>query len=228
MPEKSCLEFQVFDEAIVDKWKTETLAASEIDMTETMFKYCIDELRYKSKAFRETGAVSVYNGDVVKSDNAIPLSLRDGLCAAIRPLEDVPEGLRDWHPGSNETVLDLVHPSLFPLVYGRTRILKDSVIGLDDCIQKCGEGEISCVPPAEEAQMGESRYGYDWMQNPFSLKFQWLPCEVEFESDNTKCVPLLAPTRDLMKTKIGLLHTLTTFILKSTDPSTELSNKLFS
>jgi hypothetical protein len=174
---------QVFDETIVAKWKAESLVASEIDMTETMFAYCVDELQYKSKLFQETGTVTVYDGDVVKSDSTIPLSSRDALRIAAKPLEDVPEALRDWHPGSNETVLDLVHPSLFPLVYGRTRILKDSVVGLDDCIERCGEGETLRVPPAQ-------LIGYNSMQDFFSRKFQWLPCEVEFENDNPKCVLL--------------------------------------
>ena len=32
----------------------------------------------------------------------------------------MPEDQKDWHPGSNKQVLDLVHPSLYPLVYGKT------------------------------------------------------------------------------------------------------------
>src|SRR5271170_4892881 len=107
---------QVFDEAIVAKWKVEALAEPDLDMTERMFSYCIGELRHKSKLFQETGAVTAYDGDVVKSDCAISSSLKDALRVAVMPLEDVPSYRRDWHPGSNETVLDLVHPSLFPVV----------------------------------------------------------------------------------------------------------------
>ena len=36
------------------------------------------------------------------------------------PLEAVPDSERDWHPGSNGFVLNLVHPSLYPIIYGRT------------------------------------------------------------------------------------------------------------
>lgn len=61
--------------------------------------------------FGNTGAVSVYNGDVVKSDAVIPGSLRAALKKALKPLED------------NEKVLDIVYPSLSPLIYGRSRIL---------------------------------------------------------------------------------------------------------
>ena len=35
-------------------------------------------------------------------------------------LENVPDHKKDWHPGSNGQVLDLVHPSLYCVVYSRT------------------------------------------------------------------------------------------------------------
>lgn len=38
-------------------------------------------------------------------------------------LENVTQSQKDWHPGSNYQILDLVHPSLYPLVYGRTALL---------------------------------------------------------------------------------------------------------
>ena len=169
---------QVFREELVAKWRAEALAAPDMDVTERMFTYCIDELRYKSKQFQETGAITAYDGDIVKSDVAIPSFLKDALRTAASPLEDVPEVHRDWHPGSNETVLDLVHPSLFPVVYGRTRILSTTSVGLGDCVKRCGAGEILSVPPDKEMSPGYSR------------KFQWLPCEVKFDGDKTKYVPL--------------------------------------
>jgi hypothetical protein len=168
----------------VAKWKDEALTSPNIDTTERMFSYCIDELRWKSKTFQETGIVSVYDGDVVKSDVAIPSTLKDALRAAIAPLENVPEHHRDWHPGSNETVLDLVHPSLFPVVYGQTKILRDSVLGLDDCVKRCGEGETLCIPPPNEAL--SLRTLQHTTAYPFSCKFQWLPCEVKLDNDGVK------------------------------------------
>ena len=36
------------------------------------------------------------------------------------PLEVVPDSERDWHPGSDGFVLNLVHPALYPIVFGRT------------------------------------------------------------------------------------------------------------
>lgn len=57
-----------------------------------------------------------------QSDSLIPPDLRDALKLAVKPLEDVPDAEKDWHPRADGLVLDLVHPSLYPLVYGRSMI----------------------------------------------------------------------------------------------------------
>jgi hypothetical protein len=184
---------QIFDDKIVAKWKAEVLSAPDIDATESMITWCFDELRYKSKQFQVTRAITAYDGDVVKSDNAIPSSLKQALKAAAAPLENVPKVYCDWHPGSEDTVLDLVHPSLFPVIYGRTKILRDSIVGLDDCVERCGEGDTLEVPPSNEAGLvtlyeprASAFWNWEAMQDPYSRKFQWLPCEVEFEGDKVK------------------------------------------
>lgn len=157
-----------------------------------MVTWVIEELKYKAKIFQETGAVSVFDGDVVKSDTAVPERLKKALQEAIRVLEDVPQDQRDYHPGSDNTVLDLVHPSLFPLVYGRSRILRDEVIGLDDCLARSGGGEVIPVPPEEQTALDkdDDRY-YGWRQHTrvpaFSRKFQWLPCDVKFGDNPDEC-----------------------------------------
>jgi hypothetical protein len=178
---------QIFDEKIVSKWKAKALSALGIDITESMFTWCIDEIRYKE--FKETGVISAYDGDIVKSDVVIPSSLRHALMASVAPLEDLPEEFRDWHPGSDGTVLDLVHPSLFPVAYGRTRVLRNTLVGLGDCVDKCGEDETLGVPRGKEL-MHYPRLGSPW-SDPYSRKFQWLPCEVGFEGDKVKSVPFI-------------------------------------
>lgn len=57
-----------------------------------------------------------------QSDTLIDNKLRDELIDGVRELENVPENKKDWHPGSNNQVLDLVHPSLFCFVAGRVYI----------------------------------------------------------------------------------------------------------
>ncbi|EDR09860.1 uncharacterized protein LACBIDRAFT_318108 [Laccaria bicolor S238N-H82] len=198
---------KVFDSTITTKWKEEALSqaqpassdasippnvsegAGKIDMTEKMVDWCIAELQFKAKAFQENGGlVSVYNGDVVKSDIAIPPELQASLRAAVAPLEDIPDRLKDWHPGSDDVVLDLVHPSLFPLVYGRSKILKEGVTTLDDCIERCGEGEVipSMTGGVAPERLRISRRTVDLKL--FSDKFQWLPCEVDISANDGNSV----------------------------------------
>ena len=98
--------------------------------------YCGTEVQ--SKSLQENGGlVSVFDGDVVKSDTIILPDLQAALKVAVESLEDVPKHLKDWHSASDDVVLDLVNPNLFPLVYGRTKVLKEGLTTLDDCIQRC-------------------------------------------------------------------------------------------
>ena len=146
---------------------------------------CIAELRYKAELFGRSNYVEALDG-IFKSDTIIPEDLRHALLEAVVPLDDVPERYKDWHPGSNEQVLDLVHPSLFPLVYGQSRILPESTIGIQDCITRCGDGEVLPVPSGEEIiDLKRNRYR---MNNDgprvWSQTFQWLPSEFELPPDS--------------------------------------------
>jgi len=107
----------------VKKWEKEILA-SDLDMTRNMIQWCFDELRYKASLVPEAPLppppIIVFNGNVVKSDAAVFLELKQAIQDAVGKFEsEIPKGLKDWHPGSEEQVWDLVHPSLFPLIYGR-------------------------------------------------------------------------------------------------------------
>ncbi|TFK72606.1 hypothetical protein BDN72DRAFT_815682 [Pluteus cervinus] len=173
--EKVDWHIKIFDETIAKKWKVEALATPDLDISEKMIDWCIEELRWKAKLpiFTEHGAISIYDGDVVKSDVSIPRSLKEALRNAVAPLEDVPEDQRDWHPGSDNQILDLVHPSLFPLLYGTSKILPDSLTTLEDCVKRCGEGVVVPVPDGPQNR---------W----YSEKFQWLPCEVDISGEQAK------------------------------------------
>lgn len=63
--------------------------------------------------------VSCFDG-VWQSDTLAPAHFKQALIDNVKVLEDVPEDIKDWHPKTGKQVLDLVHPSLYPLIYGRT------------------------------------------------------------------------------------------------------------
>ena len=102
-----------------------------------------------------------------KSDRLIPEDLRERLKAAVAPLENVPAWEKDWHPGSNGQVLDLVHPSLYPVVYKRTLVRNKETAG----------------PVALEAPLAKDVCPLTFALYPngierfFSKRFQWLPSD---------------------------------------------------
>jgi Protein of unknown function (DUF4246)/Domain of unknown function DUF4246, N-terminal len=137
------------DADVVARWTQE---AAEQGMTEAQIRYVLAELAYYAERRDERTGIEVSGVDGVwQSDVLIDDELRSRLRESVRVLEDVPDAERDWHPGSDNQVLDLVHPSLFCLVRGVSRP-DDSTwpsLGTD-----------------------EARYA-------LSDKFQWLPTDVE-------------------------------------------------
>ncbi|NKI44632.1 DUF4246 domain-containing protein [Streptomyces physcomitrii] len=141
------------DAALVARWTRE---AGEQGLTEAQIRYVLDELAYYAGLRDGRTGVEVSGVDGVwQSDALIDEGLRSRLRAAVRVLEEVPEAERDWHPGSDGQVLDLVHPSLFCLVR--------------DVSGAPGEAWRN---PAD----GFARY-------EFSEKFQWLPTDVTVGDD---------------------------------------------
>ncbi|KAJ0297072.1 hypothetical protein Brms1b_013642 [Colletotrichum noveboracense] len=173
---------KVFNDDIAAKWKAEVMAVDWASVglkyahfDDDMFEWSLKELRQKAKLYEATGIIPVfdYSAAVIKSDNALTPEIKEELKKAVAMLEDVPDAHKDWHPGSDEKVLDLVHPSLWPLAYGTTRILSDKRIPLADTMKYCGRGDA--IPtPDEDVDLC------------WSTKFQWLPCEVELDDDKPR------------------------------------------
>lgn len=65
---------------------------------------------------------------IVFSDVAIDKKTAKSLVSAVTEFEKVTP--KNYHPGSNNLVVDLVHPSLFHLQYGRTKIFRDGTLSI--------------------------------------------------------------------------------------------------
>ncbi|KAF9523657.1 hypothetical protein CPB83DRAFT_886802 [Crepidotus variabilis] len=180
------------DDEISTRWKQEVIS-SGVDMTEKMADYCIDELRNLATIHAAEAPVIVFPGHVVKSDTAVSSELHKALQETVATFEAAtPKGFKNWCPGSNEIIWDIVDPSLWPLVYGRSRVLLEGQIAsLEDCIDRCGQGEVPPVPPDEETtDFGELRFswGPESTSKAYSNKFQWLPCEVDISGRRSRIV----------------------------------------
>ena len=115
------------------------------------------------------------------------------------PLEAVPDPEKDWHPGSDDLVLNLVNPSLYPIVYGRTM---GKVSGSDTTT-------ILEPPKLEDA-------------NPqfVSRRFQWLPSD--FSVDDNGKVTLTSPyINNIHPTRHEELHSVIPEILQRALPMFE-------
>lgn len=169
--ERTYWRIQLQNEEIQAKWTEEVLEygrQSAEGFSETMAQFMISELVLKSKEHSTSGWIVAYDPGVLKSDVAISNDLKLELQTAIEPLENVSETAKDWHPNSNNQVLDLVHPSLWPLMYGYTKILVPPRKCNDDPLTNLGAG-ILLQPITTEAVPWE-----------YSKVFQWLPADMQY------------------------------------------------
>ena len=135
---------KVFDEVIVAKWEREAVGHdAEADekeeenedededgdrslgplVTPSSWSWIVSQIRYLAKEKPDaqlSAPTSVPN--VFASFDAIPTSITAQLKQGAIDLAKAQGDDKDWHPGSNNTVLDLVHPSLYPFVRGRTAV----------------------------------------------------------------------------------------------------------
>lgn len=184
----------VFDDDIVAKWCSEALRMPLI--SPRAWDWCLLELRDKAAFFQKTGRILVFNtsSGICKSDTLVAPELRAELKENVAPLLALPDAKKDWHPTFDQQVLDLVHASLFPLVYGRSMVLMDGgEVDLDGFLNFYGRGALSPTQPEdcldgnamgrrEKNRAIKPSWTYSTLQL-WSRRFQWLPCEVKFTGD---------------------------------------------
>ncbi|KAJ0398564.1 hypothetical protein ATCC90586_010360 [Pythium insidiosum] len=113
------------------------------------------------------------------SDSIVPADVKAKFVREVSILEDVPDEQKDWHPGSNNQVLDLVHPSLYCCVYGETR----RVTAQDE------PEEEERSPPAEQMYramfqatevVGSQDACFRYYHQPL---YQWIPSDFRVDGD---------------------------------------------
>lgn len=156
---------KIFDENIITKWKLESFDHTQL--SKKCFDYMIAELRYYAKNSINitkqfyTSTIDISSVDnVYQSDNLINNSIRQKLTFYLETLK-FPEkfnlngvGKLDWHPNSNEQILDLIHPSLFCYIKDVSINKNKNIIGV-------------------EIKKKQPEYT--------SKKYQWLPTDVQID-----------------------------------------------
>ncbi|KAG9100700.1 hypothetical protein FRC07_010390, partial [Ceratobasidium sp. 392] len=189
------------DQDILARWRTEALEQAKL-MKESHVDYVLRELDgYANMRDEETGVEVACYDRIWQSDKLVPATLKAKLVAGVGKLENVPDSERDWHPQSNDTVLDLVHPSLYPIVYGRTLAYPE---GSSDS-EAAKLEPISPPPlptPVFDPYVGWSRQ----LSYHTSQKFQWLPTDFVV-SDDGKLVKSVSYINNLHPNQHADLHT---------------------
>ncbi|KAJ2733289.1 hypothetical protein IW152_003208 [Coemansia sp. BCRC 34962] len=113
------------------------------EMTDIELTYVLDELAYYASLhppgsnIRLSAADGVWFSDTLL-DAETTSKLRD--YAAI--LENVPDRQRDWYPSDRSRVLNLIDPSLYPLVYGRSKLCLQTNTSPQAALSLKDEGEF--------------------------------------------------------------------------------------
>ncbi|KAL7809065.1 hypothetical protein V8C26DRAFT_412340 [Trichoderma gracile] len=209
---------KVFDDAIVRKWWEEARTQSEnslfarimegkqvytgqIPMPQTRiisdkaFEFCIAELRNKAAYYVKTGLIPTLDSagnTIVKSDTVVSDRLWDELKKSFETLRADQAGNVDWHPGTNDMVQNLIHPSMYPFVFGRSSFIFEEVVDRENAFASVGKGSI--VPEITRLPDYGSRFlDIAWQSNSIgvvppeyrSSLYQWLPTNVAFREDGT-------------------------------------------
>ncbi|KFY99960.1 hypothetical protein V500_01229 [Pseudogymnoascus sp. VKM F-4518 (FW-2643)] len=205
---------KVFDEEIVAKWRKEALEQPEDKLfsqvvegksgdkvsmprrariiSEAAFDFCIKELRQKPAHFQRTGLIPTLDSEgntIVKSDTVVTPELQTELRAAFDQLRADQASDVDWHPRSDKKVQDLVHPSMYPFIYGKSNFFQEEVVGVSDAIELwAGKGKTIAEARKKDQPVSDRLYNQGDYGIPlefWSDKYQWLPANLAFQEDGT-------------------------------------------
>ncbi|KAI0750447.1 hypothetical protein C8Q74DRAFT_1374035 [Fomes fomentarius] len=149
------------------KWPRDPITAAQID-------YIFVELEHvASQRDPKTGIFATSIGKVYESRSLISPELKRDLLQGVALLEGVPEDEQDWHPGANNQVLDLVHPSLYCLRIGSSFVRDPradenapEVVSMDEY--------VACRP--------DLSFHSKLVSYAVSTKYQWLPTDFSVSS----------------------------------------------
>ncbi|KAG0068868.1 hypothetical protein BGZ89_003959 [Linnemannia elongata] len=170
---------KIKDSTIAANWRRDLLEESRkreerFHMTDEQIDYVFKELDWLAQKRQEqvgNGArapIEIGVEGTRRADGLVPEELRARLLECVKKLEDVPDDKKNWHPGSDEQVLDLVHPSLFSFVAGRTRVTDVEAIPPLDFITA---GKVLDVAPVPKSSTVRSVF--------YSKTHQWLPTDFD-------------------------------------------------
>ncbi|KAJ2066423.1 hypothetical protein GGI08_001879 [Coemansia sp. S2] len=192
-------------------WAAESKAK---ELTDTEFAYVLGELEYyaslhpQGSNIKLSAADGVWFSDTLVDDKTTN-ELRD--YAAI--LESVPDRQKDWYPNDRSRVLNLVDPSLFPLIYSRSKFCRQTGTSPQAAFSLKDSGEFpGSIDEWHNAlnatEGGETEYhlptGHGRYWSYTSDKFSWLPSE--FRVDDGGAVTIESYINNLHPVKHAAMY----------------------
>ncbi|TYZ64793.1 hypothetical protein PybrP1_011831, partial [[Pythium] brassicae (nom. inval.)] len=115
-------------------------------------------------------------------DDLVPTTVKAALVRQVAALEDVPEHTKDWHPNTDQQVLDLVHPSLYCCVLGVT---KQVVPPVDP--ERCSDAaeHMRKIAGGGSALVTSPFQGRPDSSSRNKSGFQWIPSEFRVADDGS-------------------------------------------
>jgi hypothetical protein len=228
----------VMDDEDVERLRPHPFAAPLL--SDAAWAWCIEELRDKAVRFRADRFTSVFDSGccVVKSDVLVTRQILGLFQAHLQPLiderraqsamedeqmaeadnsedEKSEEEEEDDDDGEDHTgtTVRLIDPGMYPLVYGKTRVLSEGgQVSRSSACEMIGKGEPAPTQPwvnrpsVEELWKKAPAVDSGWMDpidsKPYlySHRAQWLPCEVSFRAEEA------SSTRVQITSYINNLH----------------------
>ncbi|KAG9088437.1 hypothetical protein FRC06_002031 [Ceratobasidium sp. 370] len=161
------------DEEVLAKWRAEAIQQAQL-MKASHVDYVLKELDGYAKLRDEETGAEARRMQCPTSDRLVAPHLKQKLIEGVSKLENVPDSVKDWHPRSHRQVLDLVHPSLYPIVYNRTLAYSNKSVDP----QKRYLMPVLAPPPGTTSGYCPEDASYH-----ISNQFQWLPTDFVVSED---------------------------------------------
>ncbi|KAJ2448586.1 hypothetical protein GGF42_005055 [Coemansia sp. RSA 2424] len=167
------------------EWAAEAKAK---ELTDVEFRYVLDELTYYLSLHPPGSNLRLSATDGVWfSDSLIDLKTTNELKEYVAILESTPSRKKDWHPGDRSRVLNLIDPSLFLLIFSRSKLCRQPYTSPQAALNPEAPGEF----PGSRTKWREALRGSDYYIPPLPLwymqsvfgDFSWLPSEFRVADD---------------------------------------------
>ncbi|KAJ2253747.1 hypothetical protein GGI13_002531 [Coemansia sp. RSA 455] len=186
------------------------------ELTDVEFEYVMDELAYYSSLHSPDGSAKLSAADGVWFSNTlIDAETTNKLKDYAAILEGVPDRQKDWYPEGQSRVLNLIDPSLYPLIYSRSWLCRQSSTSPQAALTLNVAREFPGSLEKWRQALGsteDSGSGYyiptfrGCLETCYSEKFCWLPSE--FRVDDNGAVTIESYINNLHPVKHAALYSI--------------------